>query len=175
MSDSPTPASRRLWLLALVAALAVVALVIWRPDGLGGQSPGRPTATSSDAPTSQASSRRTSQRTTQSSLPEVSLADLPAEAREIHRALLAGGPFRYGKDGSVHLNRNGLLPKRPRGYYREFTVPTPGESDRGARRIVVGGCGAQVSQGSRPRTEPCTADDEFYWTDDHYQSFKVIR
>ncbi|APR04679.1 ribonuclease [Thauera chlorobenzoica] len=69
-----------------------------------------------------------------------------------------GGPFPYRKDGSVFHNRERLLPTRPRGYYREYTVPTPGARDRGARRIVTGG-------------EP---PEVFYYTADHYRSFRRI-
>lgn len=87
---------------------------------------------------------------------EVSLKQLPAEARQTLAHIKAGGPFAYSKDGSVFGNREGLLPKRNRGYYREYTVKTPGARDRGARRIVAGNPG------------------EYYYTDDHYRSFKRI-
>jgi ribonuclease T1 len=90
-------------------------------------------------------------------LPVVEFADLPPEARETIELIDAGGPFPYAKDGATFGNREGLLPEERRGFYREYTVPTPGESDRGARRIVTG------------------ADDVFYYTDDHYQSFRRIR
>ncbi len=82
--------------------------------------------------------------------------DLPPEARETLARIEAGGPFPYKQDGRVFHNREGLLPKRPRGYYREYTVKTPGARDRGARRIVAGRNG------------------EYYYTDDHYRSFKRI-
>jgi len=87
---------------------------------------------------------------------EVSFNQLPAEARQTLAHIKAGGPFPYAKDGSVFGNREGLLPKRSRGYYREYTVKTPGARDRGARRIVAGMAG------------------EYYYTDDHYRSFKRI-
>ena len=87
---------------------------------------------------------------------EVPLKQLPAEARQTLVQIKAGGPFPYAKDGSVFGNREGLLPKRTRGYYREYTVKTPGAKDRGARRIVAGMPG------------------EYYYTDDHYRSFKRI-
>ena len=74
---------------------------------------------------------------------------------------LAGGPFAYRKDGVVFGNRERLLPLRPRGYYREYTVPTPQSRDRGARRIVCGG------------RQPA-APDACYYTDDHYASFRLI-
>ncbi len=92
---------------------------------------------------------------------EIAYADLPPEARETLAAIRSGGPFRYEKDGSVFFNREGLLPQRKRGYYTEYTVRTPGARDRGARRIVAGG---------DPRVS-----GEYYYTADHYQSFRRIR
>ncbi|MBL0718721.1 ribonuclease [Piscinibacter sp. Jin2] len=91
----------------------------------------------------------------------VSLAQLPPEARQTHRLILAGGPFPYDKDGSVFGNRERLLPDRPRGHYREYTVRTPGARNRGARRFVCGG---------RPPTQP----EACYYTDDHYASFRLV-
>ena len=72
-----------------------------------------------------------------------------------------GGPFRYEKDGTVFGNRERQLPGQRRGYYREYTVPTPGLSHRGARRIVCGG--------KQPRSP-----DACYYTEDHYSSFRLI-
>lgn len=92
---------------------------------------------------------------------EVALADLPAEARRVLELIRAGGPFRYDKDGTVFANRERILPRQPRGYYTEYTVRTPGQRSRGARRIVAGG-------------EPTTTR-EFWYTDDHYDSFRRIR
>lgn len=92
---------------------------------------------------------------------KVTLAELPAEARQVQQLIQAGGPFAYDKDGSVFGNRERLLPSERRGYYREYTVRTPGARDRGARRIVCGG--------ARPTTpEAC------YYTDNHYASFRRI-
>ncbi len=92
---------------------------------------------------------------------EVSLQELPREAREVYDRVLAGGPFQYDRDGVVFGNREGILPPEARGYYHEYTVRTPGERTRGARRIVCGG----------PKREP----DACYYTDDHYQTFRRIR
>ena len=89
---------------------------------------------------------------------EITVAQLPPEARETLAAIRRGGPFRYEKDGTVFGNREGLLPAAARGYYREYTVPTPGAADRGARRLVTGGA-------------PPSA---WYYTDDHYRSFRAI-
>lgn len=83
------------------------------------------------------------------------------EERNAVQATLAlidsGGPFPYTKDGTVFSNREGRLPKKPSGYYLEYTVETPGSPDRGARRIVAG------------------QDGETYYTSDHYDSFVRIR
>lgn len=91
----------------------------------------------------------------------VALATLPPQAQTTDRLIRAGGPFPYEKDGTVFGNRERLLPIKPRGHYREYTVKTPGARDRGARRIVCGG---------RPPTRP----EVCYYTGDHYASFKRI-
>ena len=91
----------------------------------------------------------------------VALLALPAEAQTTQRLISAGGPFPYSKDGIVFGNRERKLPSHSRGYYREYTVPTPGSRDRGARRIVCGG----------PKP---TLPDACYYTDDHYASFRLI-
>jgi ribonuclease T1 len=89
-------------------------------------------------------------------LATVQESELPVQARETLRLIDAGGPFPYQKDGSVFGNFEGLLPAHKRGYYHEYTVPTPGSRDRGARRIVTG------------------RGDEIYYTDDHYNSFRAV-
>ena len=91
----------------------------------------------------------------------VALVTLPAEARQTRHLISTGGPFPYTKDGSVFGNFERNLPRRERGFYREYTVKTPGSRDRGARRIVCGG---------RQPTVP----DACYYTADHYASFKLI-
>lgn len=91
----------------------------------------------------------------------ISLSSLPPEALKTLELIKRGGPFPYAKDGTVFGNREKLLPRQPRGYYTEYTVRTPGSRDRGARRIVAGGDPAKNA--------------EYYYTDDHYQSFKRIR
>lgn len=83
-------------------------------------------------------------------------ADLPAEAVQTLELIDAGGPFPYDRDGITFHNFEGLLPEESDGYYREYTVETPGIEHRGARRIVTG------------------AEGEYYWTTDHYESFEVI-
>ena len=91
----------------------------------------------------------------------VALATLPPEARQTHRLILSGGPFPYAKDSNVFGNFERRLPRRERGFYREYTVTTPGSRDRGARRIVCGG------------RQP-TAPEACYYTADHYASFRLI-
>jgi ribonuclease T1 len=87
----------------------------------------------------------------------VALRELPAEARRVVRLIREGGPFPHAKDGVVFGNREGRLPRAKRGYYHEYTVPTPGSRNRGARRIVAGQAG------------------ELYYSDDHYETFRRIR
>jgi ribonuclease T1 len=91
----------------------------------------------------------------------VALSALPQEAQSTHRLILEGGPFPYPKDGSVFGNRERLLPVHPKGFYREYTVRTPGSRDRGARRMVCGG-----QEPAKP--EAC------YYTADHYATFQRV-
>lgn len=86
----------------------------------------------------------------------INVQELPPEARETLALIKRGGPFPYKKDGTVFGNREKLLPKKPHGHYKEYTVKTPGAKNRGARRIVSGG-------------------GIHYYTDDHYASFKRIQ
>lgn len=94
-------------------------------------------------------------------LATIALSDLPKQGRETYEKILAGGPFAYDKDGTVFGNREKILPKQKRGYYREYTVKTPFSRDRGARRIVCGGLKA-------------AAPDACFYTADHYASFRKI-
>ena len=90
----------------------------------------------------------------------VALSELPREGRSTYTLILRGGPFAHDKDGTVFGNRERILPRQSRGYYREYTVRTPGSRDRGARRIV---CGGEPQQ-----------PDACYYTSDHYSSFRKI-
>nr|WP_273927724.1 ribonuclease [Curvibacter sp. HBC28] len=94
-------------------------------------------------------------------LPTVTLAELPVQGRETYQLILQGGPFPYDKDGVVFGNRERILPSHKRGYYREYTVRTPGSRDRGARRLVCGGL------------QP-TAPQACYYSNDHYASFRRL-
>lgn len=88
---------------------------------------------------------------------EVALAELPLQARETLVLIKKGGPFPYPRDGIVFGNYERRLPLKNRGYYHEYTVPTPGARNRGARRIIAG------------------APGEYYYTDDHYETFRRIK
>jgi ribonuclease T1 len=125
----------------IVAAVVIAMLVITLAASLFGCA-AKPEAASSTDP--------------ESGLTVVAVADLPAEARDTLKLIDQGGPFPYSRDGVAFGNFEKILPKHDRGYYKEYTVKTPGESDRGARRIVTGNGG------------------ERYYTDDHYKSFRRI-
>ncbi|MFF5425108.1 MULTISPECIES: ribonuclease domain-containing protein [unclassified Streptomyces] len=129
-----------------IALLAGVVLLL---GGCAGGETGR------DTPPSPRPSPAAS-RSDGAALPAVRVADLPPEARRTLELIERGGPFPYARDGAVFSNFERRLPRRPGGYYREYTVPTPGERDRGARRIVTGRGG------------------ETYYTDDHYESFREV-
>jgi ribonuclease T1 len=90
----------------------------------------------------------------------IHVAELPTQGQVTFELIRLGGPFPYGKDGAVFGNRERLLPGEKRGFYREYTVTTPGSRDRGARRIVCGG--------------PARAPHACYYTADHYASFRKI-
>jgi len=88
---------------------------------------------------------------------ELSPDELPREAQRTLALIKAGGPYPYAQDGRIFANRERALPPQKRGYYREYTVPTPGVRSRGARRLIAGRGG------------------EYYYTDDHYRTFRRIR
>lgn len=96
------------------------------------------------------------EQTPASGLPTIAASELPRQAQRMVDLIHAGGPFRYDKDGATFGNRERLLPSRPQGYYREYTVDKPGSADRGPWRIIAG------------------RDGDLYWTSDHYDSFQQI-
>lgn len=96
------------------------------------------------------------EQTPASGLPTIAASELPRQAQRMVDLIHAGGPFRYDKDGATFGNRERLLPSRPQGYYREYTVDKPGSADRGPWRIIAG------------------QDGDLYWTSDHYDSFQQI-
>jgi ribonuclease T1 len=126
----------------VVAVVVIAMLVLTLAASLFGCAATKPAATAGTDP--------------ESGLTVVAAADLPAEARDTLKLIDQGGPFPYSRDGVVFGNFERILPAKERGYYREYTVKTPGESDRGARRIVTGKGG------------------ERYYTDDHYKSFRRV-
>ncbi len=143
-----TGRQRYRWLLLLAAASMLVAWLV-AGGGQGDEDPAGDSRSTSSSPSSTDAA---------SGLPVVRLAALPPEAGRTVELIDAGGPFpEPDHDGGTFGNREDLLPDRPMGYYREYTVPTPGVEHRGARRIVAGD------------------GDELYWTDDHYSSFSLIR
>ncbi|GGH97090.1 ribonuclease domain-containing protein [Arthrobacter liuii] len=149
----------------LLTTLVVLAVVAFGGAGLlGRQKEGTTPGTASSAlstpggtATSGAARQAAPHRAANpSSLPETRESALPVEGRRVLALIRAGGPFQYSQDDQVFGNFERVLPVRDRGYYREYTVPTPGEADRGARRIVAGNGG------------------EKYYTGDHYATFKYI-
>jgi ribonuclease T1 len=101
------------------------------------------------------------QSTDHSGSSPIEMAELPPQARTTYALIKEGGPFAHDKDGAVFGNYERQLPKARRGYYREYTVKTPGARNRGARRIVCGG--------------PVRTPDACYYTNDHYASFREIK
>lgn len=125
---------------------------------------GKPTTTKSRTTQPRTTQPRTtpspqgSERDPETGLRWVELSSLPPEATETVELIERGGPFPYSKDGVTFGNRERILPRQQSGYYREYTVRTPGEGDRGARRVVTG-----------------DNDRQFFYTDDHYDTFSRIR
>ncbi|AJF64146.1 ribonuclease domain-containing protein [Streptomyces vietnamensis] len=136
-------------LRVLLALVLAVFLAGCSSAGGGGTS----TGTATPAPTRTVAAAAP---TGTSGLPTVRVAELPPEARKTLALIAHGGPFPYARDGAVFSNFERILPRKERGYYHEYTVKTPGERDRGARRIVTGRGG------------------ETYYTDDHYETFREV-
>lgn len=129
-------------LLKPLIVLALVALALAMWQRHAGTLPG------ADAPAPTARTQPTGEDHAQDGL--------PPEAHAMLQRIARGGPFEHRQDGAVFGNHEGLLPQQPRGYYHEYTVETPGARNRGARRIVTGG----------------TPPEVWYYTDDHYRSFR---
>ncbi|RKT77546.1 guanyl-specific ribonuclease Sa [Terracoccus luteus] len=145
----PSTRNRPALLAVLAVAVLVLAWLVVRSAGGSGPDAGQPDA----RPGAVASSTDPA-----SGLPWIAESALPAQARQTLALIRAGGPYPYPRnDDKTFGNRERLLPREPSGYYREYTVITPGEGDRGARRIITG------------------REGEKYWTADHYDSFSRIR
>ena len=132
------------------------------PGQTTGQAAGRAASQASEQAQDRASERVSDRASRQGAdgLGTVAVGDLPAEARQTLALIREGGPYPYEKDGTVFGNYERKLPRQRRGYYTEYTVRTPRVRSRGARRIIAGG------RDGRPT--------EFYYTDDHYQTFRRI-
>jgi ribonuclease T1 len=142
----------------VVAGLSILVVLLALAGCAGGSENGQ-AASQPDAAAAQAGTKKatpTLQTTSKSGLPIILYQDLPQQAKDTIRLIDQGGPYPFSRDGITFQNREGLLPKKPNGYYREYTVITPGSSDRGARRMVEGDEG------------------ELYYTDDHYESFREV-
>lgn len=127
--------------LGLIAVVALLGLWLWTKRSGDGELHEPPVPVAAESATAPASAYP---------------AFLPVEAHEVLERIASGAAHPYRQDGSVFQNREGRLPPQARGYYREYTVPTPGSGDRGPRRIVTGG-------------DPPV---EYWYTSDHYGSFR---
>lgn len=158
MAGVTSPVTGRRSVLTWLAPLLVLALVVglwWvaNRDTSGTNVPGaQGTTTTAPGGTAHPSDRETPD----SGLETIAESKLPREATATLALIRDGGPYPYDQDDKTFQNREGILPQQKRGYYREYTVETPGEDDRGPRRIVTGG------------------DGDLYWTTDHYDSFRQI-
>jgi ribonuclease T1 len=150
----PINTRRLLAVVTLLIGLALAALVACSLVASPPVQP--PAATASPATASPVPSGNVTAVPNPSGLPVIRESQLPAEGRRTLALIRQGGPFPYNRDGVTFSNFERLLPRKSAGYYKEYTVPTPGESDRGARRIVAGNGGDK------------------YYTPDHYESFKFI-
>jgi ribonuclease T1 len=131
---------------ALLIAAAIVVIALFAAFGLDrcSSAPSRPGGAQANGPTPA------------SGLPTIAAAALPSQARATLALIDKGGPYPYRQDNTVFSNFEGLLPKRPSGYYHEYTVVTPGSPDRGERRLIAG------------------EDGDIYYTSDHYESFRQV-
>jgi ribonuclease T1 len=134
--------SRRRITFALIGLVVLVVVGYFVRDAVSDPTTGTSTPSSSQGPSATSSAKP--------------LSSLPREAVDTWRLIQKGGPFPSNRDGVVFENREKLLPAEPSGYYHEYTVPTPGSDDRGARRLIYG------------------RSKELYYTEDHYASFVAV-
>ena len=147
--------TRAVWIVLAVAAVIGV-LLLWRPGTAPVTTGGSPAATTARARSTTAPP--TSGVDQETRLPWVSASKLPSQAREVLTLVDQGGPFPYAQDGATFGNNERLLPIKPNGFYKEYTVRLPGSPDRGPVRIIVGG-----------------NRQWFFYTSDHYASFARIQ
>ena len=153
--NSPLMSRRSGDLLKGFGAGAALIVVIWIGFSFAGSQPSDSTI-SSGTPTTSAGAHTSQAATRFSDLEQITFAELPPEAIDTINLVINGGPYPFSKDDGVFQNREEILPDQPQGYYREYTVITPGSDDRGARRIVAGEGG------------------DIYYTSDHYSSFREV-
>lgn len=144
------------WPLLALVALIVLLVIGYAVSAVHHGSPRSSTSASTGSHGSAPVSGHGAGPASTGSAPEIPLSSLPPQVSATVDLILQGGPFPYREDGVVFANAERHLPIEARGYYHEFTVPTPGSLDRGARRIITG------------------LDGEFYYTADHYESFRRV-
>ena len=144
------------WPLLALVALIVLLVIGYAVSAVHHGSPRSPTSASTASHAGAPTSGRGAGPASTGSGVAVPLSSLPPQASATVALIRHGGPFPYRQDGVVFANAERRLPIEARGYYHEFTVPTPGSTDRGARRVITG------------------LDGEFYYTADHYESFRRV-
>ena len=144
-------------LVGLLIAIALAVVVWWTQGDDAARDPSAAPSSAASPATASSTVPTDGGTDPDSGLPWVAEADLPPEAIDTLALIDADGPYPYEEDDTVFSNREGILPDQAQGYYREYTVETPGLDHRGAKRIVTGSGG------------------EYYWTEDHYSSFSRIR
>ena len=151
---------KKLWPLGLVLVILLVGYLVPTLGGDGDDTSGADSAVDADAALESEGATQASADAEPplqfTDLPPISIDQLPGEALDTLDLIGSGGPYPFDRDDLVFENREGLLPDQELGHYREYTVITPGENDRGARRIVAG------------------ADGELFYTADHYSSFSEV-
>lgn len=152
-----TGARGRRSLVGLLIAIALAVFVWWTQGDDAARNPSAASSSAASPATASSTVPTDGGTDPDSGLPWVAEADLPPEAIDTLALIDADGPYPYEEDDTVFSNREGILPDQAQGYYREYTVETPGLDHRGAKRIVTGSGG------------------EYYWTEDHYSSFSRIR
>ncbi|AKU18798.1 hypothetical protein VV02_10050 [Luteipulveratus mongoliensis] len=141
----------RNWVAVIIGLLLLILVIVW------GARSGSPDPMSTPSADNRTSATGTASTVPTSNLPTIAYDQLPPEAQRTLALIAKGGPYPYRQDGVTFQNRERGLPIQPRGYYKEFTVVTPGSKDRGARRVIK------------------ARDGTVFYTDDHYESFRRIK
>ncbi|KFZ79057.1 ribonuclease N [Amycolatopsis sp. MJM2582] len=153
--------NRRRITAALIGLIVLVLAGWFVKDGISGDdtksAPASSSASAAPSGDAAASGAKGKVAGEDSGLPVKPLTKLPSQASDTWKLIQAGGPYPYPRNDDVTFqNREKVLPAKGSGYYREYTVKTPGSPDRGARRLVTG------------------SGKELYYTEDHYKSFVVV-